>query len=312
MSTIKVQFKITDEARQAYTVRTGRVLAGTDVVLLNVDELTAEERAAIIPVLGLPYSENHVVDLQYAPYKLTVVPETTADWVAIAGGLTVARKAQNAETNAREATKLAEVMERVSSHFNELEALNDAELRRNVRNHGYYPYNTPGGTGKAFADREAALKARLEAYEPIWLAAQAAYQVFSAKANAEREAAEQAETEAKQAERQAWIDEHGSDFLKKAVNAGYDCQRRYVTERAAIEHLNAIVDFNDNAKWRSRSCPSEEALDLALKAGGTVVWLTIPPHTQEQADWAFNDFEACEAVVVGEFLGKYDVIYTSF
>lgn len=131
---------------------------------------------------------------------------------------------------------------------------------------------------------------------------------------AQREAEEeerQREHEVREAERTVWIAEHGSDFLRRATAAGYDCQRRYVTERAALEHPGAVVDFEDEAEWRSRSCPSEAALDLAERINGEVVWLTSPPRASRDDDaYDYDRFEPCEAVWV-KFLGKY-LVYTGF
>lgn len=102
-----------------------------------------------------------------------------------------------------------------------------------------------------------------------------------------------------------WIKAHGSDFLRKASDAGYDCQRRYVTERAVLEYPGFAVDFDDLAGWKERACPSEAALDAALGFGDTcrVVWLTQPVEREGEEDW-----EAREALVVEDFLGKYDLV----
>lgn len=123
-----------------------------------------------------------------------------------------------------------------------------------------------------------------------------------------RQAAALAEAEERtrrEAEKQAWIEAHGSAFLKKAcLQGGYDCQRRYVEERAALERPGYVVDWKDAAAWKDRACPSEAALDEALAAGGTVVWLTAPANAGED-DY---DFEPCEAVAIRGYLGKYDLI----
>lgn len=118
------------------------------------------------------------------------------------------------------------------------------------------------------------------------------------------EAAERAERARRDAEKADWIAAHGSDHLKRAVAAGHDSQRRYVTERAAAEYPGYEVDFDDEAGWKSRSFPSEAALDEAEKSGGEVVWLTTRPAAREYDD----EDQECEAVVVSNFLGKYDLI----
>jgi hypothetical protein len=112
---------------------------------------------------------------------------------------------------------------------------------------------------------------------------------------------------ARVADRVAWIATHGSEFLRKACGAGYDCQRRYVIERAALERPGFVVDFDDRAAWRDRSCPSEAALDLALAVGGQVVWLTTPGYEISEAEY----WEPCEAVLIRQYLGQYDLIKQS-
>jgi hypothetical protein len=120
-----------------------------------------------------------------------------------------------------------------------------------------------------------------------------------------KEAEEKAAAEKKAAaeEKAAWIQAHGSDFLKRAFALGYDCQRQYVTERAEMEAPGYQVDFDDEFSWKSRSCPSEEALEMVeelISKGfqAEVVWLTAAPDLDEP----------CEAVVVRNYLGKYDLI----
>jgi len=104
------------------------------------------------------------------------------------------------------------------------------------------------------------------------------------KRKAEKKAQRKAEIEKELKECETWIAEHGSDYLKRACGAGHDCTRGYLTERAAKEYPDAILDFNDHADWRTRSCPSVKALDLRdeiLKehsdAEVEIVWLTAEP-----------------------------------
>lgn len=147
-----------------------------------------------------------------------------------------------------------------------------------------------------------------EAHERIRLAEEKSRQARrAAEEQARREAEKKAREEAEAAKR-AWIEAHGSDFLRRAFAAGYDCQRRYVTERAGQEHPDATIDFDGNAGWRSRSCPSEAALDLAEQVSGEVVWLTAPPHEDEGY---YEPNEQHEAVIVRNYLGSYTVVYLS-
>ena len=116
---------------------------------------------------------------------------------------------------------------------------------------------------------------------------------------------------AAEAEKGAWIAEHGSAHLQRAVAEGYDCQRLYVLERAAIEAAEFIVDFYNGAEWRERSCPTVAALDACDEARKLslgepfVAWLTCPPRPSKLEDFDEpEEFEECEAVVLRDFLGK--------
>ncbi len=146
------------------------------------------------------------------------------------------------------------------------------------------------------------------------------------KATAEREAAQkQAERirEQKKAEKAAWIDAHGSDYLKRATALGYDCQRWYASERAAFEFPGYVGDFDDQAGWNARVCPSMEALSEAerqIAAGhnAEIVWLTQYPDgtlVYDDDEWDEDEEEeedkpddGVEAVVIHNFLAQYDLI----
>lgn len=112
-------------------------------------------------------------------------------------------------------------------------------------------------------------------------------------------------------EKAAWIADHGSDYLRRAHSAGYDCQRLYVTERAANDAPGFVVDFADQARWKSRACPSVAALDLLDRATGynvgqcEIVWLMAGPA---DATDTWDEPQEREAVVIRGYLGKYDLV----
>lgn len=120
------------------------------------------------------------------------------------------------------------------------------------------------------------------------------------EAAAKREAAQQRE-----AERAEWITAHGSDYLRKCLAGGYDCQRAYVIERAGVEYPGYVVDYLDAANWRERSGPTEAALDEAARVEGMVVWLTNGPRVSRDE---YDEDAEGEAVVIRQYLGKYDLI----
>ncbi|KQQ97717.1 hypothetical protein ASF71_22095 [Deinococcus sp. Leaf326] len=80
---------------------------------------------------------------------------------------------------------------------------------------------------------------------------------------AEEKAAATALAAQRAQERAEWGAANGSDFLKKALGAGYNCQQRY-----AHEHPEYVIDYFNTAEWQDRSCPSETALDEALRMDG--------------------------------------------
>ena len=177
-------------------------------------------------------------------------------------------------------------------------------------------------------EQAAALLETVAAHYPLIAEAKEGARVWQARANqvaAERQAQnaeaerqrresarqreEEAErrTAARDAERAEWITANGSPLLRKAAAAGYDCQRQYVTERAALELPDFTVDFGGRAEWKSRSCPSEAALDeaLALREQGhdaAVVWLT-----REAGEDAYGH-EQREVIVITDYLYRYTAI----
>lgn len=151
----------------------------------------------------------------------------------------------------------------------------------------------------------------MEEYNVKQAAEKARNEVEEAKRKAEREveeAAKKVERERLEADKLQWIQQHGDDYLRDAVALGYDCQREYVAQRTDMEFPGYVVDFDNNAVWKSRSCPSREALAevkglIAKGYQAEVVWLTCPP-------WELDEFEAGEAVVIRSYLGKYDLVKT--
>lgn len=139
-------------------------------------------------------------------------------------------------------------------------------------------------------------------YNEAVAAAQTAWDAAKAREESEARARREATDAAKaalEADKRTWCaGPHASDHLRRAVTAGYDCQRRYATERAAVEYPGYVVDFDDNFSWKSRSCPSPEALAEAERVGGEVVWVTDGPDV----------YGEIEAIVIRGYLGGYDLV----
>jgi hypothetical protein len=124
-------------------------------------------------------------------------------------------------------------------------------------------------------------------------------------------AKEEAAQEAWDANKATWIEAHGSDRLKKAHSTGYPHNRAYTQERATAELGGGwIVDMKSAYEWDRNASPSEQALHLeeTLKDKGfkaQIVWVKSD-GTERDDDDAFEPFEA---LVVREFLDRYDVIH---
>jgi hypothetical protein len=107
-----------------------------------------------------------------------------------------------------------------------------------------------------------------------------------AEACAERDARRRAEKEAeeaaegrRQAEIRAWIAAHGSDRLRRLLDAGYPIWQEYVRERVAREFPGFTPDLNREARWRdllkeTDPAPTDEQIALAQRFGGRAVLLT--------------------------------------
>lgn len=178
-------------------------------------------------------------------------------------------------------------------------------------------------TAESLIEWEKDRRARIEAAkaDPENLARIAELEAKFIKAEADKAAAKaaseaaKAERERREQEKADWIGEHGSDHLRRAYALGYDCQRKYVTERAEKEFPEFAVDFDDNAEWKSRACPSKDALDLVEKLieqghNAECVWLTHPWYQLAAGDYYEEpeEFDPCEAVVVRQYLGKYTLV----
>ncbi len=124
-------------------------------------------------------------------------------------------------------------------------------------------------------------------------------------------AKEEAAQEAWDGDKAIWIEAHGSDRLKKAHATGYPHNRTYTQERATVELGEGwTVDMKNACEWDRKASPSEQALNLEkmLEDKGfkaQTVWVRSDGEGRDGDD----AFEPFEAVVVREFLTRYDVIH---
>ncbi len=162
------------------------------------------------------------------------------------------------------------------------------------------------------------LEAELPEKITLWEKGVTEHKQRAAEALAREAEAKAREAEAKareEKERADWIAAHGSDFLKRATKLGYNCQRQYVTERAEFDFPTFTIDFDDCASWKTRSCPSEDALAkveglISLGYVAEVVWLTKPYECEyiDPYDPYDKPFKPCEAIVIHDYLNKYNLV----
>lgn len=294
---MKLVYHLTDEARRKIFLETGHTPSRDQEVEVDPASLRRQDRELLLKLnpdlqdrntvnfVGLPRWDisDGIKQSPFGWLKLSAIVDDPVDLLAAY----------------RDAVIVAQC---------EAEAARDAELDKLINELTNWPaerevYRT---IGKRFAGADRAAEA-----EAALAQAQARYrewrQVRDAEATAKLKA-EVAERLEREAERREWALEHGSSRLRKCVEGGYDCQRLYAFERAAIEYPAYVLDFDDKARWKSRSGPSEAALDEARRVGGEVVWLTRFPAPDGLDQDLYDEDEACEAVVIRQYLGKYDLV----
>jgi hypothetical protein len=117
---------------------------------------------------------------------------------------------------------------------------------------------------------------------------------IEAAEKARKDAENRARNEAVEAEKKAWIEENGSERLRKGYAMGYRCQKTYEIERAQSILGSDYVRDSKEVEEKDRSCPSLEALNeverlkSVIQKEAVVVWL---PH-----GLSGEDESGCEAV----------------
>lgn len=320
-TTIAVTLHVAVQARQQYAAETGRLLGDREEFPIDLSQLTPEQRETMLDCTGLRTRADLTTVLGPrggVQVVAPVVPQSPDDWMAVCAAYRAVRDTVRAEAEQLAEQRAAQVAEQVAAAEARIADLEAAPLDQLVaarQERGDLGITLPqdgylsASTSHPLAERLTALHARRQA---LYRRADQERARRAREEHEAREAAERAERARRAAEKSAWVAEHGSDFIKKAVAAGYDCQRRYVTERAALELPGFTVDFDDRADWRSRSCPSADALDraLALREAGhdaTVVWLTTPPSDPTSDGYDVDD-EPREAIVVAAYLGHYTLV----
>jgi hypothetical protein len=321
---VKLNYKPSEALYKSHLIATGEQLKDK-FLSVELTTLTPEQRAVIVrsgidnykgevsyPLLVTGVDAKHYSGPQFTTEslpELDAIP-TVEEWIAIASKALASRDKFQPEldtilTERRQAKeahdkRLAEVQARYKALQAEwlprIEKMTEAEA------------NQPLPDDVLNVENE--LRALLGSSGKIWS------EISAAKSNRWRELHDDRIKAKALAIKTAWIAEHGSDRLKRAIEKGHDCQRKYVIERSAVEAPGYVVDFENAADWKDRPCPSLSALNEAdeaesLKLGNVkIVWLTDEPRTSKRTsdDYYEDEFQACEAVVIRGYLGKYDLV----
>lgn len=315
---IYISYQASSEAKRNHFTATGEVAGKWQQVKVDAGLLTPAERQIIAPRLNettatlnvfKPYGQEWE-----APEVYANTPEGAKALIATYGAAKTAydqkQAAEAQKTKEREAKERAEKIEKARAFINAAQRWAAGESVAQAP--GFDVHLRPEFGRYSPASGWQDLPEVADEIRAVEAACQSRFAEIAA-AEREREARQKAEAEAAkqkfESERLEWIKQYGSDHLQRAVAAGYNCLRKYVEERAALEFPGFEVDFDDKADWSSRSCPSEAALDIAeqySEQGAEVVWLKEPANPRE---YCYPDeFESCEAVLIPKFLGRYDLL----
>ena len=300
MATVTVLWKASDNLRKSEIVATGSEHGENRKFDLDLTSLISEQRKPLIDFIGLNSSLNmHIRDVVGRPpyfrdtetvyFDAQPTAEQMVSWCQQeeATRQEIARRAQeHAMAEKAETVRLQAIYDAKWVEYNRLNDANDLEGLQNLS-----AWELTGKLNARSAVDNHIHRCRDEAITRI-------------------------RKERVQAAIAQWIEEHGSEYLKRAFGMGYNCHRKYVIERAACEAPGFTVDYSDKAEWKDRSCPSAKALDEAVAAGNLglgearVVWLTNGPvDVLTPIDELLDDyFSPREAVVISEYLGKYNLV----
>jgi hypothetical protein len=304
---MQVVYRLSEEFRSSRFIETGVRPEAEQVLEFNPAELSRETRE-FITKRGWLNTHKPSASLAVVDVVIGYNPSYTVDYTYDVEAHNVV--AQEFFDTFRVAAEAAEVARRKQCDIALADFLVAGKWTREFNVPDITKFASPGMREQVTSAAAAAYSADKALKDK--LAAEAAAR------KAAEEAAALAAREARAADKLAWIEAHGSDFLRKAIANDFNCQRAYVTERAGIELPGFEIDFDDKAAWDSRSCPGEKALDevIALKARGfeaDVVWLTTNLdgeelfHANDDRDEIVLEYQH-EAVVARNYLGKYDAV----
>ena len=318
MTTLAVHFDLSEEARKRIGIDSGNVPATAQVATFAFGEATPEERAAI---LACPTSKFDQQDNIQMHIRQVIGREwsSTRNYPLDTDKITLAEVAGHASRMSSEmyTARVKYYSEYIATCVKVWRKAIDSKETRE-----------PGAYVSTADVREIdALGLDLSEYRAAqeeWRSARPIWMARKAEADARREAyeTEQKEEAKRKAAseaiaKDAWIEAHGSDHLKRARAAGHDAGRLYLIERAAMEFPGFVLDYEDHAEWQPRSCPTiarldkrDEILAAHPEVEATIVWLTDYPRMRPVRD--YEDYEDCEkheALVVISPTFKHPLVF---
>lgn len=288
MDTIKLRFIVDRDA----AIRAGQTRAGETTVPLP-DDLTPEQRET---VLGLPVNAYGIFDLTIPPridgkrydqfkveWKLPSASDDTATSVKVL---------------------LDAYPTAVAEYRQRLVALAVGLARACLKE------GTFGGWGDRLEELSALLPADLAAQ------LEGLRERIKAEQKAERERRERVEAEERErravekraaeekkrieeAERLAWIEEHGSPRLRRLVKEKFAHQAVYRDERLAIERPDWEWENDDSLTWTDPRNPPVEALELLDRAR-----VSEPECDLWYYTWDVACYRQYGYLVTSEYMGK--------
>lgn len=295
MSQVTVQYRLSEEFRKERGSITGDVPTEHQIVAFDLAEIDAEDRLAILEEASINADGSANVNIAIrTDYGVrTIALDYLLDnsskvanecrTIAMLRNAYLREKTESRIKNATNAWKRA-IANKDTRHPDDTISEHDLSMVKKF-NLDISEYDE--------------LVAKWKRQAPIW--------------RAEKDAAEARAIEVKAAaeagvakDKTTWISKFGSEHLQRGIAAGHDCSRLYLTERATLEYPNFVLDYEKCADWKSRSCPSVNALDLRDTfleqhegVTVTIVWLTSPPRSIRE-ERSYENFEPCEGIVIDD------------
>lgn len=319
---VKLMYSASQKLRNNYLIQTGKRLTD-NFVTVELETLTPEQRAVIVRC-GIDYNERvsrpgTVIGIKPDGYNapcfttqgapdLDAIPTVEA-WIDMAAAALATADQYQPELDALLVQKKAE---------EEARQARVAELHSAYRVMQAEWLPRIDTMSEEEANQPLPADVRAVGEELRQLRATILPDIATAKSDRWKELSTMRIKAEAEAVKRAWVMAHGSDHLKRACADGYDCSRKYAIERATHEAPGFVVDIEDAAGWKDRSCPSLTALDAADAATALglgkaiIVWLKAAPADIKTTDdyYDYEPFSPCEAIVIGNYLGKYNLVKT--